>query len=166
MAALFGHRWTSTIPNDIALAEARDVWGAALSRLTDTQIRRGLAACAIIDHFPPSVGEFRRLAVGLPSIDECTSRVLASELNADPLTHAVYRRLGGNFMKNATSKEIESSVKREYRALYADSLCQAEGVDTQWKSPARIESRADQTMAPARPETAKKHLSQMRRILQ
>ena len=166
MGALFGQRWTAAIPNETALAEARNVWGAVLNRLTEKQIRRGLRACAIQDGFPPSVGEFRRLAVGLPSLDECTSRVMANEFDTDQLTYGICQRLGTSTRRNMAKRDLESAVRREYRAIYADHLSRAEGNDVEWKSPARIDSRSPDKEAPARPEVAKKHISEMRRVLQ
>ena len=166
MAALYGQRWTAAIPNDRALAEARAVWGGALNRLTDKQVRRGLGVCALTDGFPPSVGEFRRLAVGLPSADEAVSRLLRNEFDADPLVYEVCRRLGGNITKKMARKDLERAILREYRSICPGLIAEMEGSDEKWVSPAQIASGTVEKEAPARPEVAKKHISEMRRVLQ
>lgn len=70
----FGHKFTSQFPTDELRRLALDEWGRGLCSLTFGQIAAGLDRWN--GDWPPSLTEFRRAALGLPSPAEVAAAAM------------------------------------------------------------------------------------------
>lgn len=78
LAAIYGHRFTSSFPSEQAAAEWRDTWARALGDLSGEEIARGLDACAKELEWPPSIAEFRGMCRLHSRIDPNVRALLAA----------------------------------------------------------------------------------------
>lgn len=76
MAEIYGHRWVSSFGETPS-----PMWCSALNRISDEQVRRGIANCITQRiEWPPTLTDFIGLCVtvpGLPSADEAADDAIA-----------------------------------------------------------------------------------------
>jgi len=68
--ASWGNKWTSGLEDKLAREIAFKIWQRVLDTLSDHQIKLGLDASVLLLDFPPSIAQFKKLALGLLSPNE------------------------------------------------------------------------------------------------
>ena len=110
MAAVYGHRWTSSYGDDPG-GMAGDTWAAGLSGLTGSQLARGLEACvASSDPWPPSLPDFRAACLGIPPL----ASVRLDTGKASPFTRLVWQHLDSYRYKQAPSDQADRLLREAY----------------------------------------------------
>lgn len=110
MAAIYGHRWTSSYGDDPA-GMVGDTWAAGLVGLTGAQLAKGLEACiASSDPWPPSLPDFRARCVGIPAL----ASVRLDTGKSDPFTRLVWQHLDGYRYKQAPSDQSDRLLREAY----------------------------------------------------
>lgn len=132
LVALYGHRFTAPIDTDELWAMAREEWAPAAAALTDEQIRRALEACkARLDAWPPPIGEFVRLALGLPEPHQAAARAAKGE--GDTLSRLIRRESGDPYnVRMADSRTAQRLCERAYEGIargFAERVNRGEAVE-------------------------------------
>lgn len=110
MAAIYGHRWTSSYGDDPA-GMVGDTWAAGLSGLTGGQLARGLEACvASSDPWPPSLPDFRARCVGVPPL----ASVRLDTDKANPFTRLVWQNLDSYRYRQAPADQADRLLREAY----------------------------------------------------
>lgn len=110
MAAIYGHRWTSSYGDDPS-GMAGDTWAAGLSGLTGSQLARGLEACvASSDPWPPSLPDFRAACLGIPPL----ASVRLDAGKANPFTRLVWQHLDGYRYQQAPADQSDRLLREAY----------------------------------------------------
>lgn len=70
--AIYGHKWQSQLPpgDEGMLRLALKEWGDSLRGLNQDQIDMAVEQARYQCEWPPSIAEFLRLALGIPSVDD------------------------------------------------------------------------------------------------
>ena len=137
MQAIYLNTWSSNFRNEDEVKAAMSIWGESLSTLHIEQIGRGLKVCESRPGFPPTLGEFKRLAVGLPSKNEAVERVIQGNA-CDPLSVAILRKIGSYDLKTLGIIEITRKATRLYDDLFPVVLEEHSGTAEQWLPELRI----------------------------
>jgi hypothetical protein len=116
MAAIYGHRWTSSygLAPDGAVA---DEWGHAIRGLTRDQAIRALERCRHGDDWPPTPGRFREWALGIPALDEVRGELLARDTRRSPFVLAVAQRLDIWRWRHADAREADRMLAAAHEAV-------------------------------------------------
>lgn len=115
-SVLYGHRFTGPIDDDALWELARHEWAPAVQALSAEQIRQGLDACKSSQHtWPPTFGEFVRLALGLPEPHQAAA--MAAKGDQDTLSRLVRRETGDAY--NVGRSEY-SAANRACERAYGD----------------------------------------------
>lgn len=110
MAAIYGHRWTSSYGDDPG-SMAGDTWAAGLSGLTGGQLARGLEACvASSDPWPPSLPDFRAACLGIPPL----AAVRLDGDRSNRFTRLVWQHLDGYRYKQAPADQSDRLLREAY----------------------------------------------------
>jgi hypothetical protein len=115
--AIYKHKWTSTFVNPQAIIAEKGYWLKAIEDLTQEQIIKALDISLKTLDWMPSCAEFRKLALGIPSLAEVQA-ILASGKREDckhPLELEIYDTVGVG-----TSKYDVRRSEREERKLIAE----------------------------------------------
>lgn len=70
MKAIWGAKWMSHITDPKVYAFALKHWSEALQEFTDSDISRTLKTCRNIYEFPPTISQFKIIALGIPDKSE------------------------------------------------------------------------------------------------
>lgn len=110
MADVYGHRWTSSYGADPQTG-AGNTWAQGLSGLTPRQVGDGLNACIAGAYaWPPTLGEFRALCLGVPPF----AAVRADKTRATPFTVLVWSFLDGYRMRQSTAEQSDKLLREAY----------------------------------------------------
>lgn len=120
--ALYGERWARPLRDERVEAMAREEWAPAVQALTDDQVRQGIEGCkASMREWPPSFGEFVRLALGLPEPAEAAIR--AAKGDPDDLSRVIRQRAGGSHAVAVTDRG-DRICERAYHEVVRDLVQQ------------------------------------------
>ena len=120
MIGVYGHRWSSTYgdtPEDEsgALTITGDTWQRGLTGVTEPQIGEGIAAClASSDGWPPSLPEFRKRCLGIPSIAEVRRAVRPGNAAPSGFVRLIWKYIDGWAFQAAPSEKAERMVSDAY----------------------------------------------------
>ena len=127
MTSAYGHSWTSvhgTSPQDPATGDLTvdgDTWSRALAGLTAQQVGAGLDGCLReAEDFPPSVGRFRAMCLGIPQLSTiryelgCYRRNERHFTTWSPFTQLVWRYIDSWAYDNADAKTAERILRDAY----------------------------------------------------
>ena len=110
MAAIYGHRWTSSYGDDPA-GMVGDTWAAGLSGLAGGQLARGLEACvASSDPWPPSLPDFRAACLGIPPL----AAVRLDAGKASPFARLVWQHLDGHRYRQSSADQSDRLLREAY----------------------------------------------------
>lgn len=162
MGALFGHTWASQYgvnPNGVS----GDTWAAALAGLTGEQIANGLRETLMLGaEFPPSAPLFRALCIGIPTLAATRIEMRAGYPSPSAFTRLVWRFLDGYAYRQSSADKADRLLRDAY-ALAVDSAMRGEPLPEDVN--VFIEPPRPQERAPAKPETAARHLAEIDEIL-
>lgn len=115
---IYGHKWVSQLPPDdlamlrLALAE----WGAGLRGLSAAQLEHAVARARRECDWPPSIAEFVRLALDVPSFAEVAHHGDLKRLG--PVGARIASRIDGWNLGRMSAREA-----RDYlRSFYAEAV--------------------------------------------
>lgn len=110
MAAIYGHRWTSSYGDDPA-GMVGDTWAAGLVGLSGAQLAKGLEACITSsDPWPPSLPDFRARCVGVPPL----ASVRLDTDKASPFTRLVWQNLDSYRYRQAPADQADRLLREAY----------------------------------------------------
>lgn len=115
-SVLYGHRFTGPIDDDALWELARHEWAPAVQALTGEQIRQGIDACkASLHTWPPTFGEFVRLALGLPEPHQAAA--MAAKGEKDTLSRLIRRETGDAYN---VGRSEHAAARRMCERAYGD----------------------------------------------
>lgn len=114
MAAIYGHRWVSSFGE----SDEDGTWLRGLQDVPASLIGQGLEKCIKFrnDDWPPSLPEFRRLCIGIPSVEIACEDALRG--NNDSLSRAIRSYIGSWNLEH----DSRESLLRQARSVY-DKAC-------------------------------------------
>lgn len=115
MAGIYGHKWVSQYGTDTDSVSAR-VWRDGLASLELVQIGaavRHYKNQSIAATWPPSIPEFRREALGLPSLAAYRHALINKQVS--PFTLLASRYVDSYRLRNASSKEHDKLTEEAYQ---------------------------------------------------
>ena len=130
MAAIYGHRWTSSYGT--CTSTAFSVWLRGLADIEPKQLGAGLAKClerrdikdaARVDPWPPTLPEFRALCLpspedlGLPSEDTAYRAAASGDWSLHPAVWAAARKVGTWELRRLPETVMRSRFVSEYRSV-------------------------------------------------
>lgn len=121
MSRIYGHRWTSTYDADPAEGAGRE-WAIGLADLTIVQIGAAVDACrrglATSDGWPPTLPEFRALALGIPAFDAIRAELLSRDSSQrSPFAIAVGRHLDLWAWRRADADRADRMLRAAYERV-------------------------------------------------
>ncbi len=138
ITAICGHRWTSLQGRGSDREkEAKAVlimneWSQSLGDLTYKQIKNGLDKVRDMPNWWPVLGDFKRIACDLPTLDQCVGRV-TSRNPADPVSARILNSIGLFAIQSMTESQIFKAVSVRYENVYSKIMKEAQGNDDYWK---------------------------------
>lgn len=122
MSMLFGPTWTSFYGDDPRGAGAVE-WRAALADLSRAQIDTGVDACRReAGQFPPNVGRFRMLALGIPTFDRVRYESALTADRRSEFTRAVWRYLDVYSYRNSSITAADKLLQSAYNLALEDAM--------------------------------------------
>lgn len=161
MLELYGHRWKVHF-GDSADSGAGETWSKALFGLTAADLARGLESCLLVDdNWPPSAPRFRALCLGIPSIDEVKSDLLAPHSQRQGFTRLVWKFLDGYAWRRADAREGARMLQAAYDRAKHQRM---QGFPLP-PAPVEISAPTAKPPVPADPEAAQAAIDEARRLL-
>lgn len=119
MTAIYLHRWTSAVGENVA-GVSGDTWSAGLAGLSGEQLGRGLKSCITsADPWPPTLPQFRAMCLGIPSLESVRAEVNANGRATQvrsPFAMLVWDRIDGFNYWQADAKAAGAMLKSAYEA--------------------------------------------------
>lgn len=114
MAAFYGHRWGSSYGIDPA-GIAGDTWAAGLASLSPAQLARGLEECARrADPWPPSMGEFRAMCLGVPPLAQVLLELRPGHPSPSHFARLCWRYVDPWRLQRANEGAADAMLKSAY----------------------------------------------------
>lgn len=161
MAEIFGHRWTSSYGDDAATG-AGETWARGLGGLSSAQIGEGLERVLVsAEDWPPTLPEFRRLCLGIPSLAAVSRALCRHEGERSGFDRLVWAMLDSYAFARADQQRAERMLRDAY--VLAREHVMAGG---EVPGPVQyLEQAAQERPTPASPETVRHHLDEIAKIL-
>lgn len=117
MTRIYGHAWVSGYG-----AEDDGTWLTGLRHCTPQMIGHGIDRCIELraGDWPPSLPEFRRLCMDIPSKDEA----IVDAMRPEPLTE-IGRELRNSIPSFDRQRLSANEMRAQYRSLYDEVLREA-----------------------------------------
>lgn len=161
MAEIYGHRWTSAFGEDAATG-AGQTWAHGLTGLTAAQIGDGIERMLIeADDWPPTLPQFRRLCLGVPSLPAVSFELRQHDGDKSPFARLVWSRLDGYAFGRADQAHAERMLRDAY-------LLAREHVMAGGELPALVnylEHASTEPPIPATRETVEQHMAEIAQTL-
>lgn len=167
MASRYGHAWVSQYgpqPDGIAGAEWRSTLAGMDKEDIDWGFREDRARGA---EWPPSSSAFRAMCLGVPSLaavlDEVNDRLKYDPKEPPtPFVRYMWRYVDAYRLKQADYKAADRLIKNAYELAKADVM---DGVQLPEPAAGTIDAPKDPKPVPASPETAMRHIDEIKRML-
>ena len=169
MTSAYGHSWTSvhgTSPQDPATGDLTvdgDTWSRALAGLTAQQVGAGLDGCLReAEDFPPSVGRFRAMCLGIPSLVAVKRELAAKDTQRSSFACLVWGELDAWAYRHADARAAERMLRDAYEAARERVMA-----GEKLPEPAAAELAHDTTAKPkpAIPETREERIARLQALL-
>jgi hypothetical protein len=119
MSGVYGHKWVAQYGNQPDAISAR-VWNDGLDGLTLAQIATAVRYYknqSVADAWPPSLPEFRGVALGVPTLAKAKHDLRTG--NATPFSKVMFRFLDGYVFKQASYKDADRMAAEAYELAVA-----------------------------------------------
>jgi len=136
MMVIYGRKFTSALPVEM-IPIAKNEWAESCVGLSEFQITQGFKKAKLLADWDPSIPEFMRFALNLPSIQQATMRVKKVNI-IDPVTRNLVGIIGRYDLKTKNPKEIEKMIIGCYEDAYLDAVKEVTGFTENWKSPVQL----------------------------
>lgn len=166
MAAIYGHKWTSSYgercdDDEGALTLVGDTWARGLSGISDQAIARGVNGCLMSsDPWPPSLPLFRASCLAIPSL-AMVRLAIAGKVDQTPFSRLVAGNLDTYRMRQVDAEKADRMVRDAYELAREHAMC---GGDLPPEPAAFIENEKPEHK-PAPPEVAKRHLEEIAKAI-
>lgn len=158
MSEIYGHRWVSSYGDDAGASPGR-TWASGLAGLDAPQIARGLSGCmASAEAWPPSLPEFRRLCLAIPTDAEVMLDLRRSHAERAPFTRLVWNKLNAFEFARASQRDAERKVRAAYQLAVAHVMA---GGEIPPNPPVQLTADLQRPPKPADPEVAKAHIAEI-----
>lgn len=120
MAAIFGHRWTSSFGDSAedstgVLTVAGETWRRGLAGLAEMQIGVGIEACiAASEPWPPTLPEFRAMCLGVPSFPAATQQFRQPAEMRTAFVRLMWQHIDGWQFAQANTRDAERMLRGAY----------------------------------------------------
>lgn len=161
MKAMYLNTWSSNFKTEQDLKAAMNVWANGLGELHQSQIVRGLSACESRPGFPPTLGEFKRLALQLPTKSQTIARIAADDTR-DPLSLSIVRAIGGFNLRQMSEDALARRVAALYDEHYEDVFYDRVGEPDEWEPEKRLDYEQQPEDPPLDRESAKVALKKLK----
>lgn len=119
MLGIFGHKWTLHYGDDPSGISAR-VWKDGLAGLNLKQIAEAIRHyknASVTDSWPPSLPDFRRVAMGIPSLAKAKHDLRTG--NTTPFSKVMWRFLDGFVYRQASYRDADRMAGEAYEMAVA-----------------------------------------------
>lgn len=162
MASAYGHAWTSQhglTPQGMD----GDLWAAKLSGLNLEQLQRGIElATNRCSEWPPNVGIFRGMCLGIPSFAAAILEIRRREGKLSPFARLMWTFID-HFRLARADAETADRMWRDAFDLACEYVMQNGELPP---DPAgELEAPKPQPRTPAKPETVERELAKMAKVL-
>ena len=114
MAEIYGHRWVSSYGDDPS-GSTGQTWAKGLAGLTGQQLAAGIAACiASAMDWPPTLPEFRRMCLGIPSLAAVRMQLQAG--SPSPFARLVWQHIDSYRYRHAPADKADRMLAEAYAA--------------------------------------------------
>jgi len=162
MAAAYGHAWTShngLTPDGVT----GDLWAAKLSGLTMEQLRRGVdAATSRMKDFPPNVGTFRGMCLGIPTFAAVSMEIKRRDGMLSPFARLLWTFVDSYAFARADYHQARLMLREAYD-MASEHVMQ--GLPLPPEPVGLVEAPVKPERHPAKPETVEREIAHMRRVL-
>lgn len=157
MTEEFGHAWTSQYGTD---PNPDSAWAEALYDVSIDQLKRGIFAMRLLaSDWPPSVGRFRAMCLGIPSLAH-VKHELANKKRS-PFVVQVWRYLDSYRFSRANQEDADRMLSDAY---YLASEHVMAGGALPDQPAGEIENESEQRK-PASEEVARVHIAEIEKLL-
>ena len=162
MASGYGHAWTSQ--HGLAPEGTDgDLWAAMLSGLNREELERGVrAALAEGREWPPNVGRFKALCLGVPSFAAVRLELQRREAHLSPFARIVWMNVDSYAFARADSIEAGRMLRLAFDTAREHVM---QGLPLPAEPEALLEPPAKPQRTPAKPETVEREIARMREVL-
>ena len=162
MAAAFGHAWVSQYGSS-PQGVTGDTWSAALSGLNGEQIANGIRA-AINEgkEFPPSVGRFKSLCLGVPSYAAVRLELRRREGMLSPFARLTWSNVDSYAFARADSTEADRMLRLAFDTAREHVM---QGLPLPPEPEALLEPPAKPERTPAKRETVEREIARLDEVL-
>jgi len=113
--AIWGHKWVSNMQDDNVNEIALRHWQQILDELTSEQINKACSKARSTLDWPPSIAQFKKMALGLMSVTEAFE---------DAQCGGTYRGLLDSWTwRTDTESNLQKKFYAKYDLLLQDLLC-------------------------------------------
>lgn len=116
LEAAYGNKFTSGFNSEKAMKKGIEIWGTQTSFLTGKELAYGLQQAIILSEWNPTLAEFIRLSLGLPSLEQAIARILNLKLS-DPVTMEIGRSIGSWDL----GRQSQSVIIKRVTGCYPDA---------------------------------------------
>ena len=160
MAAIYGHRWTTSYAaaperEDGRISVEGDTWSRGLLGMAPAQIAVGIECCiAGGEPWPPTLPEFRAMCLGIPSLFDVRQELRPGSPTPSPFARAVWSRLDGWAYQRTEAHAAERMLREAYVAT-REAVMRGEPLPDE--PVGYLDHAKSERRAPASPEAAREH---------
>jgi len=116
MTEIYGHRWASAYSDNPA-GSAGQTWAKGLAGISPGQLAAGIVACiARATDWPPSLPEFRRMCLGIPSVATVCTELGRQDGQFSAFARLVWQHIDAYRYRHAPADKAEKMVAEAHAA--------------------------------------------------
>lgn len=162
MTEIYGHKWTSAYGED-AEKGAGLTWAKGLMEVTPRQLAAGLSgAIASSDPWPPTLPEFRRLCLGIPSLGAVQFELRNNKGARSPFLCQVWTYVDGYLFARADQTRADRMLRDAYE-LAVEFVMRGGALPE--RPVGEIEAPKPEPHVPATSETAAENIAKIEALL-
>lgn len=113
MKAIYTHKWSSQFNNEFEIGLCQKEWQTALDGVENNQLAHAFEVCRNTFEWPPSIAEFKRIAMGVVDNDVAFKMALARDFT-NPAIESAYKKIGSWDFKHKSEKELRARFNKIY----------------------------------------------------
>lgn len=126
--AIWGVKWTSHLTDKEMYKQTLNEWERILEKLKIEEIKRGLERAKILCEWPPSIAQFTKIALDIPSFDSALCRVrqyfaaLVAGNNPLQSENVIVRNCCVRISSHTYRELSEKDFRIKFNGIYDDTL--------------------------------------------